>query len=254
MKKISSAAALVAVVLLTITGQAFAWSGSKLTYNTCGADLTAPAQNGSWWIRVSDETGVLREGTISAAKAFAPNAPLSIGGFTKDDGLHYVKFEVANAANHADGYVTATFPEWGCAAPVGPPGRDGANGLNGRDGKDGASTVTTKTIIERVAPKTCESRRDYVFRVRRSVNGDRVVKATATEPGIRASVSRRDGRFIVRWSTKGKRYTPGGIERTMTVNATLASGRKVRLAYSYHPCLSKDGNPNDPSASGQGNH
>lgn len=118
------------LAVLALVPSAFAWSGATIKYNTCGADVTANAENGSWWYEVKDDTGVLATGTFPGAGGYTASAPLSIGGWTKDAGFHRVTFTIGNAANHADGKVTATFPEVNCAPK-------GAKGDKGDDGKPG---------------------------------------------------------------------------------------------------------------------
>lgn len=122
-------------------------------------------------------------------------------------------------------------------------------------GSPGTSTETTitKTIIIRQAPKTCTSERNFSFRVRRSYAGSKIVQVHASEPSVKVNVSKRNGRFTVSFSTKGKKYNPGGGQvRTITVKTILANHRHVRMQWDYRPCMGPDGNLNDPSAAGQG--
>lgn len=136
------------LAVLALVPSAFAWSGAQVKYNTCGADFTANAENGSWWYEVKDDTGVLATGTFPGAGGYTADAPLSIGGWTKDAGFHRVAFTVANAANHSDGKVSKTFPEVNCApkgekgddgkpGPAGPPGPKGDKGYKGDTGPAG---------------------------------------------------------------------------------------------------------------------
>lgn len=263
-----TAVAVAVVAFFSLVGQALAWKGAAWTKNTCGADLVTPAEgSGSWGIWETDETGAtIYSATLSATKAHA----VTIGGWTKDAGYHVVTYHVANAANHADGHVAYSQEQLNCAAlvgpmgpagpsgPQGPPGdagkgTPGGSGPAGPEGQPGTTTVITKTVTIRQAPKVCTSGRDYSFRVRRSYAGSKVVQVHASEPGVKVTVVKRNGRFVVSFSTKNKEYRPGGGQvRTITVKTILANHRHVRMQWDYRPCMGPDGNLNDPSAAGQG--
>jgi hypothetical protein len=244
---------LVLIAALALPASALAWDGAHWYPNTCGADFTANTENGSWWIRVSDESGTLYESTVPGKK-YTPVSPLTVGGWSNDTGFHVVKYEAANAADHRDGYVSYSQSQLNCAGKQGPAGPAGPKGDPGQNGKDSnTATSSTTTIVIHEAPKLCTSKRTYKFRVRKSYMGSRIVAVRASEPGVNAVVTRDHGRFVVRWSTAGKQYTPGGVVRAMGVRVTLANGRHVRLQWDYRPCMnSKDNALNDPSAAGQG--
>jgi hypothetical protein len=52
-------------------------------------------------------------------------------------------------------------------------------------------------------------------------------------------------------SSPAPSYVPQGLLRTMTVHATLAGAKRVRMVWYWRPCLAADGNPNEPNAARQ---
>ena len=144
-----------------------------------------------------------------------------------------------------------------CAGKAVPPGATpsmcpGTIGPAGAPGIPGTTTVITHNTTEIThVIERCTSRRKYEFRVRKYFDGHRIVAVTASEPGLEVDVWKIKGRFHVMFSTAGRIYLPGGSLRLITVRATLDNKRKVRLRWFYRPCMPSDGNPNDPSASGQ---
>jgi hypothetical protein len=260
-------------ILLICAPASMAWSGAKINSVSCPEIHTVlPVENGPWKVLAVDELGH----TLVNVNVPGSSAEQIIGGlWLLDNGTHQVKVTVGNAANIADGKVTRTTQMTNCAAPVGPPGPKGDPGppgigydctgtavstggtpalCPGTPGRDGV----TKTIIIRQAPKSCESTRSYAFRVRQTYMGQKVVSVKAAyeapkgEESIKAKVTRERGRLVVRWSTKGVKFTPGGVVRSVTVHAKLANGKNVRLQWLFRPCMGKNGKLNDPAAAGQG--
>jgi hypothetical protein len=252
------------VVSMLVPGSAFAWDGGRIVSVSCPEiHVKLMPENGPWKVLAVDEAGH----TLVNVNVPGSAGEQVIGGlWTLDNATHQVTVTIGNAANIADGKVTRVVQLTNCAAPsgvAGPPGPPGPPGVGydctgaavaaggmpalcpGTPGKDGV----TKVI--HVAPKKCTSKRSYHFRVRKTFRGEKIVKATASEPGYKVTVQKVKGRFLVTWSTAGHSFTQGGVVRTVTVKATLANGHKVRLGWKYRPCMGKDGNLNDPSAAGQ---
>lgn len=248
-------------ILLILAPSAFGWGGMQLLKDTCGAELvTQRAENGPLWIRVTNtNTGVVLAESSSIPARLYPNwAPLSIGG-NAGPGFADVTYEVANAANHRDGYVRATFPQFNCPGPTpGPSGPAGPSGPTGPTGPPGTPGITT-TVIVHQAPKQCTSNRNYRFVVQQDFryldqNGNSVVskvisaRAGKAEKGIHFKVRPVRGRFVATWTTKGKQYPKGGANRSVTVHTILANGLHVNQQWDYSPCTPGNGNKNDPSA------
>jgi hypothetical protein len=249
-RKIIIGAAATMLLALVLAGQAFAWN-SNATHISCGqADFTLSKQTTPWQYTISEDGKIVKTGSF----ANPTQSTVTIGVRASSDDPHVITVSVvySSGGEEVGSSITGLFvncgPTTGLSGPAGPPGV-GTPGING---KDGVTTIITKTIIEEKAPKTCTSRRDYSFRVRKSYQGSAIVGVKAAENSLKVDVAKKNGRFVVSWSTKGKHYTRGGVLRSMTVNATLANGRYVRLRWFYRPCLTSDGAPNDPSAAGQG--
>jgi hypothetical protein len=291
MKKILLAFATCVAVLAPATG-AMAWSGAQVTDISCPEiHATLPKEAGSWRVIATDEFGhVLRQADFNTT---AGTKYVVVGKtYALDDAEHTITVTVGNATNINDGKVTSSRSVQFCGpptgtpgpqgpkgdtGPAGPKGADGAGtggavGPQGPKGLDGTGTAgakgdkgdtgaagkdgVTKTIIIHRAPKSCTSNRNYSFRLRKTV-GTEKVKITkdikAWEPGIPVKHSTKNGRTVISWSTKGKKYTPGsGQVRSITVRVQLANGVRVNLGHNYRPCLAPDGNQNYPSALGEG--
>jgi len=111
-------------------------------------------------------------------------------------------------------------------------------------------------IINTPDPLACTSGRIYRFTLRKDVQGvaiARVDSVLVAGTEARGSFSRTSaGRFRIRADYRGV-TAPAGQLRTITVNARLADGRKVRLVQFARLCLERDGNPNDTPAQGRAN-
>lgn len=255
-------AGVVVVATLAMASSAMAWNGGQITSVSCPEiHLRLPVENGKWQVWATDDQGK----TVYSVQVPGASFEQVVGGFyMPDNATHTGYVYAANAANMNDGKVKLPYQLTGCASPIGTPGPPGPTGppgpagppgvgTPGAPGQDATNTNTTKTVEIHVAPRDCTSKRSYSFRVRRSYAGSKIVSVTASEPGIKVNVTKRNGRFVVSWSTSGKHYTHGGVVRSVTVLAKVA-GRKlpVRLQWDYRPCMGPDGNLNDPSAAGQG--
>jgi hypothetical protein len=263
-------AVVVAAACLVVPGSALAWSGGQIVSVSCPEiHVKLPVVTGAqplWKVLATDEAG---RKLVDVNVAGSPTYQVVGGLWTVDNATHQVTVTIGNAANIQDGKVTQTVQLTNCAAPAGvagPPGPPGPPGVGydcaGKAVATGGTPAlcpgtpgtpgTTTTIIIRRAPRVCTSKRVYSFRVRRTFALQRIVSVRASEPGVVVHVTRHNGRFVVRWSTRGKQYTQGGIVRTVTVRARLENGRRVRLQWQYRPCMGRDGEMNDPSAAGQG--
>lgn len=249
-----------AVATLAMASSAFAWNGGQITSVSCPEiHLKLPVESGNWQV-----WAVENGKTVYSTQVPGASFEQVVGGFwMPDNATHKGYVYAANAANLNDGKVSLPYQLTGCASPIGAPGPPGPAGpagpagppgigTPGEPGKDATTTNTTNTVTIHSAPRSCTSRRSYAFRVRRSYAGQTIVSVTASEPGIVVHQRRSHGRIVVFWTTAGKKYTPGGVERSLTLIATLANGRHVRLQWDYRPCMGPDGNLNDPSAAGQG--
>lgn len=252
-------AVLVSLVFASVAG---AWQGAKWLPNTCGADLIANAENGKWWVRVSDESGVLYENSTVPGEAYTAASPLPVGGNSRDAGFHRVKYEAANAANHADGYVTYTQRQINCvggasgpagppgsSGPAGPAGPSGPAGPPGASGKDGTDTSILIIRRETVGPKTCVAKRVYVFEVRKRYQNRLVRFVRASEPGAKVSVSKRHGRYFVRVDYRGLKVGAFTSNRHIRVTAVVG-GKRLVFNEDVDLCRPADGAQNAPSASG----
>jgi hypothetical protein len=106
-------------------------------------------------------------------------------------------------------------------------------------------------IINTPDPLACTSNRVYKFKLRTDVQGVAVRSVTSV---VVAGVEKRgsaerlaNGRFKITADYRGI-TAPAGQLRTITVNAVLADGSKVRLVQLARLCLERDGNPNDTPA------
>lgn len=262
-KHIRAVFACAIVVLAVLPASALAWDGGKIKSVSCPEiHFYAPPETGAW--RVEAVEGVAQSPQQLAGKTILYSVDVQgswfgqvVGGFyLPDNASHTVTVVIGNAANIADGFQYYTTVMTNCAAPkgtptpgpAGPAGPQGPAGPAGPPG-GGTNTNTTTTVVVHQPPRTCTSRRSYRFHVRRAFEGSRVVAAKATEPGVKVTTRKRHGRFVVTWTTKGKRYPAGGVIRSVTVHARLANGRHINFVWRYRPCLKNDGNLNDPPAS-----
>lgn len=255
---------------LAFAQSALAWNGATWTKNTCGADLVTPAEgSGSWGIWETDETGAtIYSATLSATKAHA----VTIGGWTKDAGLHTITYHVANAANHADGHVAYSQEQLNCAALVGPagpkgdpgtPGTPGKDGAPGTPGTNGAGTPGTPgtpgtdgqpgepgktTILIQPKLKLCTSNRIYQFMVRKRYSGHVLRFVRAYEKGADVSVHRTGGRYVV---VVAFHVTVGQFNHTRHILVTARVGSKrLRFNENVDLCRQRDGDQNATPASG----
>jgi hypothetical protein len=232
---------------LVIPGSAFAWDGAKWLPNTCGADLTAHAANGAWWVKVSDESGTLAEASNIPARSYTASSPLTVGGFSKDPGFRVVKYEAANAANHRDGYVSYSQAQWNCSAgvqgrpgppgPKGDPGTPGSPGTPGTPGKDGSPGPPAKT---------CTSSRVYRVKIADEFRGEKIHSGRLTWANGKRhtrAVRRSDGRLHAVVSFKGITSPLRGLW-TIRLNITFDGGKHATLTRLVRLCSPDDSNLN----------
>jgi hypothetical protein len=256
--------------LVPSTGAHLMWYGAEIISISCPeVHLRLPKMHGQWRVRISQDNGV-----VLHDKAYDGSDYERVIGniYSPDAAEHVVTVETGNATNIRDGYVKRSViwsncaPPTGTPGPQGPPGPGGPPGVPGPTGPPGTGTPgtpgptgpagpqgppgVTTTVIVRRAPTRCTSTRRYAFHVRRRFAGSRVVAARPVEPGVRFTVRRlRDGRFLISWTTRGKKYPRGGVIRSVTVHARLANGRRLDFVWMYRPCVRHDGNLNEPPAS-----
>lgn len=263
MNRIALLIAIIVVALASTAAVALAWSGSTWTKNTCGADLTTPAEgSGSWKVWVTDDTGAtLYSNTLPATKA---HAFVAVGGWSNDAGFHVVTYRVANAANLNDGLVTYSQEQMNCSAkvgpvgpqgPPGPPGKDGVGtggapgpaGPAGKDGLDGSTSHTS--ILVPTTPKVCTSRRVYTFEVRKRYKGQLVTAVRASAKGGKVTTFKRGGRYFVRVDYRSLKVGAFTSTRHITVTGVVG-GKRLYFNEDVDLCRPKEGHQNAPSASG----
>lgn len=239
-----------------LASSASAWSGGQITKRSCPElHFYAPPERTPWRIAAID--GVVRSAADLAGKTVLWSADVQgsqyeqARGDVHFAGVHTVTFVLGNAANMADGFVAATpIVLGGCDALTGPPGPAGPAGPQGPAGPAGPPGTTT-TLIVHQAPKACTSKRSYRFHVAREFYGVPVTAAKlgTGEKGVRYKLRRSGDRFVVSWSTKGKKYPRGGSLQSVTVRVWLADGREFNTNWQYRPCSTGSGNLNDPPSS-----
>jgi uncharacterized coiled-coil protein SlyX len=105
-------------------------------------------------------------------------------------------------------------------------------------------------VVNRVDALSCTSSRIYTYRLRKDVGGDpvsEVLSVTVAGTHERGSVSRRNGRFVVRADYRGI-AAPSLQFRTAMTHVRLASGREVDLVQYVRLCGARDGGPNKTPA------